>query len=173
MLTPRARKFALIVHVACSVGSLGAVAAFLALAVAGLKSPDAGMVHAAYPMMELVAWLVVLPMLLSSLLTGLVQALGTPWGLFRHYWVLAKLLLSVFATVVLLLQMSGLNHLAMAAAGASFGSEIDELRRSPVLHAVGGLMVLLVLLALSAYKPRGLTRYGWRRQHIEQAPRTP
>jgi hypothetical protein len=35
-MTPRLRKFALTAHVTSSVGWLGAVAAFLALAVAGL-----------------------------------------------------------------------------------------------------------------------------------------
>jgi hypothetical protein len=37
-----------------------------------------------------------------------------------------------------------------------------------LFHSVGGLLVLLIPLVLNIYKPRGLTRYGWRRQH-EQA----
>ena len=54
-MTPRLRKFALTAHVTCSVGWLGAVAGFLALAVAGLTSQDAQMVRAAYLAMELTA----------------------------------------------------------------------------------------------------------------------
>ena len=102
---PRLRKFALTAHVTCSVGLLGAIAGLLALAVAGLTSQDAQMVRAAYLAMELTGWFVIVPSALASLLTGLVQSMGTTWGLFRHYWVLAKLLLTVFATVVLLLKM--------------------------------------------------------------------
>ena len=36
-----------------------------------------------------------------------------------------------------------------------------------VVLAAGGLLVLLVPLVLSVTKPRGLTRYGWRKQ-VEQ-----
>src|SRR5437667_10469521 len=61
MMTPGLRKFALTAHVACSVGWLGAVAGFMALAVAGLASHDAQMAHAAYLAMELVTWFVIVP----------------------------------------------------------------------------------------------------------------
>lgn len=94
-MTPHLRKFALTAHVTASVGSLGAVAVFLALAVAGLTRQDDRMVRAAYIAMEFTAWYVIVPLVLAALLTGLVQSLGTTWGLFRHYWVLAKLLLTV------------------------------------------------------------------------------
>jgi hypothetical protein len=43
-MTPGLRKFALTAHVASSVGSLGAVAGFLVLAVAGLTSKDSQVV---------------------------------------------------------------------------------------------------------------------------------
>lgn len=102
-MTPGLRKFVLAAHVTSSVGSLGAVAVFLALAIAGLTSQDARMVRAAYLAMGMTAWYVILPLVLASLLIGLVQSLGTPWGLFRHYWVLAKLLLTVLVITVLLL----------------------------------------------------------------------
>jgi uncharacterized membrane protein len=105
IMGPRLRQFALTTHVTRSVGLLGAIAGLLALAVAGLTSQDAQMVRAAYLAMELTGWFVIVPSALASLLTGLVQSMGTTWGLFRHYWVLAKLLLTVFATVVLLLKM--------------------------------------------------------------------
>ncbi|MGH9967668.1 MAG: hypothetical protein ACREBG_07510, partial [Pyrinomonadaceae bacterium] len=101
IMTPRLRKFALTTHVVSSVGWLGAVASFLALTLVGLTSKDNQMVRAAYLAMELTAWFVIVPLAIASLLTGLVQALGTTWGLFRHYWVLVKLLLTIFATIVL------------------------------------------------------------------------
>jgi hypothetical protein len=74
---PRLRKFALTAHVTSSVGWLGAVAGFLALAVAGLTSQNAQMARAAYLAMELITWFVIVPLGLASLLTGLVQSLGT------------------------------------------------------------------------------------------------
>src|SRR4051794_30986768 len=74
-MTPRLRKLALTVHVTASVGWLGAVAASLALAVAGLTSQDAHTVRAAYLAMEWTGWFVLVPFSLASLLTGLVQSL--------------------------------------------------------------------------------------------------
>jgi hypothetical protein len=167
-MTPGLRKFALTLHVTCSVSSVGAVAGFLALAVAGLVSQDARIVRAAYLAMELTAWFVILPLMLAALLTGIIQSLGTVWGLFRHYWVLAKLVLTVLVTIVLLLQMELINYLAGVAAETTLSStDLRGLRWSPVIHAGGGLLVLLLPVALSLYKPRGMTPYGWRKR---QAP---
>ncbi|MGX9177958.1 hypothetical protein [Mesorhizobium sp. BHbdii] len=165
-MTPGLRKFALTAHITSSVGTLGAVAGFLALAVAGLASKDLQMVRAAYLAMELTAWYVIVPLVLASLVTGLVQSLGTPWGLFRHYWVVAKLLLNVLVTIVLLLQLELIGYLADVSAEAMFSSaDLRGLRVSPVIHAAGGLLALLVPVVLSLYKPRGLTPYGWRKQY--------
>ena len=165
-MTPRVRKLALTAHVTVSVGTLGAVAGFLALALIGLTSQDTRMVPAAYLAMEVTAWFVILPLVLASLLTGLVQSLGTSWGLFRHYWVLVKLLLTVFVAIVLLLQMESISYLAGLAGETAFSSDdARSLRTSPVIHAAGGLLVLLLPVALSLYKPSGMTRYGWRKQN--------
>ena len=46
-----------------------------------------------------------MPLCFASLFSGLVQSLGTEWGLFRHYWVLFKLLINVLPTALLLLHM--------------------------------------------------------------------
>lgn len=158
--------FALTAHVTSSVGSFGAVAAFLALAIAGLTSQDAQLVRAAYITMAVTAWYVILPLVLASLATGLVSSLGTPWGLFRHYWVLVKLLLTVFVAIVLLLQLEPIGYMARVAAETSMANaDLLSLRRSLVTHASGGLLVLLVTTTLGMYKPRGMTRYGARKQH--------
>jgi len=162
----RVRKFALTVHVACSVGWLGAVVCSLVIAVAGLSSQNVQTVRAAYLILEVVGWTVLLPLSLASLLSGLVQSLGTTWGLFRHYWVLAKLVMNVVATTVLLLYMRTLNYLADLAADASSATELHSLQDpSPMLHAAAALLLLLTATALAVYKPRGLTRYGRRKQH--------
>ncbi len=156
-------------HVVLSVGWLGAVAVFLALAVAGLTSQDTQMVPGAYLAMELATRFVIVPLALASLLTGLVQALGTRWGLFRHYWVLVKFLLTVFATIVLLLQVEPISYIAGVAAETTLSSaDLRELRSSLVVHAGGGLIVLLATTILSVYKPRGATRYGRRKQQEKE-----
>ena len=142
-MPPRLRKFALTAHVTASVGWLGAVVVFLALAVVGLTSQDAQTVRGAYLVMEPAAWLVLVPLAFASLLTGIVQSLGTTWGLFRHYWVLFKLLLNILATIVLLMYTQTVSYFAGVAAEPS--ADLDELR-SPTLalHSAGALLVLLV-----------------------------
>lgn len=168
-MTPRLRKFALTAHITSSVGWLGAVAGFLALAVAGLTSQDAQMVRAAYLAMELTGWFVIVPLSLASLLTGLVQSLGTTWGLFRHYWILVKLLITIFATMVLLVHMQPISYMAGVAAEKTLSSaDLVGQRIQLVVASGAALLVLLVNTALSVYKPPGMTRYGMRKQHEQR-----
>jgi len=166
-MTPRVRKLALTAHVTSSVGWLGAVVSFLALAIAGMASQDTQTVRAVYLAMELTGRYVLVPFSLASLLTGLVQSLGTKWGLFRHHWVLAKLTINVFANIVLLMYIQTLGRQADIAAGmTATGSDLSELRSpTAVIHSGGALLLLLVATALSVYKPQGMTRYGQRKQH--------
>lgn len=164
-MTPPVRKFALAAHVTTSVGWAGALAVFLAHAIASLSSRDEQIVRATSLAMGLTAWFVILPLSLASLTTGLVQALGTAWGLVRHYWVLFKLLLTAVATIVLLLKMGPISHLAEVARESTLSStELVGLRTSLVVHAAGGLVILLAAVALAIYKPAGLTPYGVRKQ---------
>jgi hypothetical protein len=165
-MSPGVRRFALTAHVASSVGWLGAVGGFFALAVAGLASGDAQTVRSAYLAMEVIAWFVLIPLSFASLLTGLVQSLGTAWGLFRHYWVLFKLLINLFATIVLLMYLETLGALADIAAQTSTSpTDLRDLRSpSPLLHAGAALGLLLVATTLAVYKPRGTTPFGRRRE---------
>jgi hypothetical protein len=169
-MTPGLRKLALTAHITSSVGWLGAVAGFLALAVVGLTSQDDQTVRGAFLVMEATGWFVLVPLSLASLLTGLVQSLGTTWGLFRHYWVLAKLVINIFATIVLLMYMQTLGSLADVAAETTVpGNDLGVLKSpSPLLHAGAALLLLLVATVLAVYKPRGMTPYGQRKQHSQR-----
>lgn len=111
MMTPGVRKLALTAHVTCSVGWLGAVAGFLALAIAGLTTRDLQALRSSYVAMNLTGWYVIVPLCFASLVTGLIQALATPWGLFRHCWVVTKLLIAIIATIVLLVHMRPITSL--------------------------------------------------------------
>lgn len=170
-LTPSLRKLALIGHVVSSIAWFGAVAVFLALAVASLTSPDAHLVVATCLAMKLTTWFVIVPFAFVSLLSGVVCSLGTNWGLFRYYWVLLKLLMTVFATVVLLIHTQPINLLADAAArSTAFNADLRGVQLQMTIAAGAALLVLLVVTALSVYKPRGMTRYGWRRLQEQRAP---
>ena len=126
--------------------------------------------RAAYLAMELITRFVIVPLAFASLLTGLIQSLGTPWGLFRYYWVLLKLLLMVFATIVLLVKMELVGYAARLAAETTLSrADLRAAGIQLVVHAAGGLLVLLVPAVLSVYKPPGMTRYGWRKQYEQRA----
>lgn len=160
-MTPRVRKGMLTAHVTSSLGWVGALGVFFAHALVGLLSNDDQVVRATSMAMGLTAWLVIMPLSIATLVTGLVQALGTAWGLLRHYWIVFKLVLTAVATAVLLLKLGPISALADAAAGVAFsGEHFIGLRTSLALHAFGGLVVLLAAATLGVYKPKGLTDYG-------------
>jgi hypothetical protein len=161
------RKVALAVHLTASVGWVGAVAAYLALDVTVATSHDPQLVRSAWIAMGLIASCAIVPLALTALLTGLVMALGTKWGLFRHWWVLISFVLTVVATVVLLSETRVISDGAAMAADPSTSPEQLLALPSTLPHSIGGLVVLLVIQLLNVHKPQGMTRYGWRKQREE------
>jgi hypothetical protein len=98
-----------------------------------------------------------------------VQAIGTPWGVFRHYWVLIKLLITVLATVVLMIHTQPTDDLAAATAAANVTADAyRSVRVQIVVDAAAALIALSVATVLSIYKPKGLTPYGWRKQRLSE-----
>lgn len=167
-MPPRLRKFALAAHLIASVGWIGAVAAYIALDVVAATNQDAQTLRAAYLAMELIARYVIVPLAIASLLTGIVMSLGTRWGLFRHYWVLISLVLTIIATVVLLMETRTISSFADRAADPATSSDELHALGNTLVHSIGGTVVLLVILVLNVYKPRGVTPYGWRKQQEER-----
>ena len=162
MMKPGVRKFALSAHLTFSVGWIGAVLAYLALGLGAVVSEDVTTVRAAWTGMELTGWFVIVPLAVASFVTGLVMSLGTKWGLFRHYWVVISLVLTLICVAVLLLHMPSVTVMADLAQQAE-GQELEALG-GDLGHAGIGLVILLVIQVLNIYKPSGLTRYGWRKQ---------
>src|SRR5258708_16519564 len=156
-MTPRFQKFLLLAHATFSVGWFGAVVPYLALVIAGLTSHDTQIVRAACLSMELIGWYVIVPFSFAALLSGLVLSLGSQWGLFRHWWIVVKFLLTIFAASVLLQHMQDVSRMAKATMLSA------EDFRPDFIHATGRLLVLLSAMTLSMFKPWGITPYGrWR-----------
>src|SRR5688572_25804061 len=168
---PSLRKLVLTLHITFSVGWLGVVVAYLALAIGSLKSQNDQSVRVAYVAMEVIGWYVIIPFSLATLLVGLVQALGTEWGLFRHYWVFVKFVLALVGTAILLVHMPSVSRMAVVAASTSSLANLRTERLELAVHAGGGLVVLLVATVLSIYKPWGRTAYGLRKQR--ERPKKP
>ena len=160
-MTPNIRKLALTTHITFSVSWFGAVAVFLALAIAGLTSQNVQIVRATYIAMGLSTWFVILPACFGALLSGLVQSLGTPWGLFKHYWIAVKLLLTILCTLVLLLHMQPISYLAEVASETPLSNmDLRGLRIQLIADAGAALLVLLIIITISIYKPWGRIQYG-------------
>lgn len=158
--SPRLSKFVLTSHITFSVGWVGAVMVFLALAITGLTSTNLQLARASYLAMEVSAWFVIIPLCFSSLSTGLVQALGTKWGLLNYYWVAVKLFLTVAGTILLLLHMQPISYLAGIATDGSFatnqelGLRIDIIQKSAL-----AILLLLTITTISVYKPWGKIQF--------------
>ena len=166
MMTPALRRVTFTTHITSSVGWVGAAMAFLALAVIGVTSDDERTVRGAYLVMAPAAWFVLVPLAHASLLSGIALSLGTTWGLFRHYWVVLKLGITVFATVILLIYMGTFRQMAGVAADPVLDLAVVR-NASPIVHAILALILLLAATVLGVYKPFGMTAYG-RRKYDEQ-----
>ena len=157
-LTPPLRKLVLATHVIVSVGWLGIVAAMLVLEISAVTTHDVGMSKATYTLIGSVSDTLLMPppasFGLAALLTGIVLSLGTKWGLLKHYWILAKLLL----TVAVILSGIFLVDRWIQQAGAH-----PEDASAPMLLICVFMLHLVMLGAatiLSVYKPRGTTGRG-------------
>ncbi len=168
-LSPPWRKLLLALHLTVSVGWIGAVLAYVALDVSVATGQDAETVRTAYLAMERIARLVIVPLAIASLMTGIGISLGTKWGLFRHYWVVISLFLTLFATIVLIRETQLIGLHAGIASDSRPAAEVLALP-STLVHSIGGTAVLLVILVLNIYKPRGLTKYGRRKDRERDRP---
>jgi hypothetical protein len=159
MMPPGLRRLTFTTHITSSVGWIGAVLVFLALAVIAITSEDEGTVRGAYLVMAPAAWFVLVPLAHASLLSGIALSLGTAWGLFRHYWVVLKLLITVFATVIVLIYMGTFRQMAWVAADPVVDLEVVR-NASPIVHSILALILLIAATVLGVYKPFGMTLYG-------------
>lgn len=160
-MTPFFHKLLLTTHVTFSVSWFGAVAVFLALSITGFTSQNPQIVRAMYIAMGLSTWFVILPACIGALLSGLVQSLSTPWGLFRYYWIAVKLILTILSTLVLLLHMQPISYLAEVASTTSLSdTDLRALRIQLIADAAAALFVLLIIITVSIYKPWGKIQYS-------------
>ena len=166
-IAPRLRRPLLAVHLGCSIGWIGAVCAYLALAFAAPATDDPEIVRAAWIGMKLVGWYAIVPLALGSLITGILMGAATRWGLLRHYWLVISLVGTTALTAVLVFHMPDVSAQADLARGAA--DEYLLSMGSDIAHAALGLVLLLGILVLNIYKPRGVTRYGWRKERAERA----
>jgi len=159
---PRLRRALLTVHIIGSVGWMGAATAYLALGIAASATGNVETFRAAWIGMELIGWFVIVPLVISALLTGVLLAVATPWGLFRHYWVVISLALTALCLVLVVLHLPTVSITADMARGTDDGHVLQL--GGEVVRPALGLVVLALITVLNVHKPRGLTPYGERKQ---------
>jgi hypothetical protein len=169
LMKPGLRIVVLAVHIVCSLGWVGALGAYLVLDLTVAYSQDATTLRAAYIAMGLITRWSIVPLAFATLATGLIMSLFTKWGLFRHYWTLISLVLTLFALAVLLIERLTVDYFAGIAADPNTSEATLQGLGSTLLHSIGGMVVLLVITWLNIYKPKGITPYGWRKQQEQLA----
>ncbi|MGH3814113.1 MAG: hypothetical protein ACRDUV_16950 [Pseudonocardiaceae bacterium] len=159
-LPPRARKIALTFHVAVSVGWLGSSYTMLVLGMSGLLATDPHFRIASYEIMHLFDRAVNIPLGFSMLLSGLVSALWTTWGLIRHRWVLTKLIIST--AVLIITPILSVPRVLDIVDQLRAGTETPGLAIEIIAISIGTVITLTAVTTISIFKPWGRTRWGRR-----------
>lgn len=156
-LPRRARVTVLTVHIVTSVGWMWLIGALVALEVIGLLTNDPAQRAGISAAMAMIALWVLIPVVSVSVISGLVLALSTPWGLIQHWWVIAKCVIAGALTVIgLLLLLPGLPQI--------IADDFEPVRQPTLVTRSGALMLLLTATGLSVVKPWGRTPHGRRVQ---------
>jgi hypothetical protein len=149
------RKALVAAHTIVGVGWLGIVVAKLVLEIVGLRTGDQEIARAGFLFMQALDRAVFPPLAITTLVTGIVLSVGTAWGLFKHWWIVVKLVLTV-AVVVTGAAFVG----AWTEAAAS--STVDAARASAAAWLIASGTAHLLMLAaatiISVFKPWGQIR---------------
>jgi hypothetical protein len=146
-MSPSVRRAVLTAHIIASVGLLGDCAAVLAVNVRAATTADPGLAAASYDLLAMFSVVFGIPLSFIALGTGVALGLGTKWGVLRHRWVTAKLLLLV--SVIL----AGALILGPATAAMRDGAGGTGDQRLLILASAYDVLVLALATALSVFKP--------------------
>ena len=146
-LSPRARHGVLTAHIVVSVGLLGEVSAFLAVAIRAAAADDPAFAAAGYDLLAMFQLLFGIPLSFGALRpgTGVLLGLRGRWGVLRYPWVTIKL--ALIASVILV-------------GALVLGPSVDAIRDGAggveariIAGASWDVAALLLAVALSVYKP--------------------
>ncbi|MFC4943770.1 hypothetical protein [Pseudonocardia sp. GCM10023141] len=155
---PITRKAMLGVHIVTAGAWIGIDVILGVLVFTALWTADAGTVAAAYQVLPMLFW-PVLVMALGCLISGVALGLSSRWGLLRYRWVITKLALALTLTVLVVLLLGpSLDEAAAAgqrlAETGALGAELSGLIYPPIVSTTA----LLLATALAVAKPWGLRR---------------
>jgi hypothetical protein len=160
-LGTRSRHALLSVHIVSTVGALGADVTILVLGLSGLAGSSPATV---YPAMGLIGGSILAPLAVAALVTGIVLARLTVWGVFNYWWVTIKLATTT-GLAVLVLQVLVPRFAAASQAAASGVALADADRLQLVVTAATGTTLLIAMIVLAVFKP------SWRLRRAEHGSR--
>lgn len=143
------------IHVFTSIAWAGAVLVFLVSALVAQFTNDDRILAGVYAVLSPIVWIVIVPLAILSLASGVAISLITRWGLTRHYWVLFKLGLTAGATLLLFVHAPIVDN--AAAVMHSLHAGASPLRAQLVFDSAAALVVLSAITVLAYVKPRGQT----------------
>lgn len=157
---PGLRKAITTVHVIAAVALLGSQAALLVLALTAALTSGASLRHASYELMRILVFALEIPLAASALASGVVLAVRTEWGLFRHYWIIGKLGLLLATALIGIAAIRPWTEQMVAATGpqAQVGAALPAARWLLAGALVVAITALATATGLSVFKPRGRTR---------------
>jgi hypothetical protein len=149
----------LLVHIASAGAWLGIDVVMAVLVFSALVSDDEQTKALAFRALELVAVGPLLAFGLLCLLSGVLLGLGSRYGLLRYWWVVAKLVLNLVLTGLVLVALAPevATHADLARqfdAGVPVPLEVGQLIFPPIVSPTA----LLVAMVLAIFKPWGRIR---------------
>lgn len=166
-LSPAPRKLWLTLHVGFSAGWLGMSAAMTVLSLLGMLTTDVDLQRAVYFIMHLFDLALIIPLVLLSILTGLMVSLGTPWGLFQYWWVVIKLLIAVSIVGFAAAQENFWVRELAEQTAQNRATDGGPVALNLVICMIVFFIALWIATILSIYKPWGRTRWG-EVQHLKR-----
>ncbi len=162
----RTRQLMVFVHVAVSVGWMGAGAANVVLAMTAGYTSAVEVRRVCYRMMEQIDVFVIIPLAFAALISGLLLCWVTPWGLARYWWVLVKLVLTIG---VIVYSTFGLGVWVEESIGATATGAQQSTVAGPLAYGAAlNIVAFLFMTWASVAKPWGTT--PWTRTRT-RAPR--
>ena len=95
-LSRTSKQLTVLVHILTSVGLFGMTIVSVALAtIVSATSSDPAIPRAVLQILDTVDLVLLPPIALGALVSGVVLSIGTHWGLFNHVWIVTKLVLTI------------------------------------------------------------------------------
>jgi hypothetical protein len=158
-LNIKQRNWLLSLHIAASGLWFGTAVCSVALALSiPMLVPDAP--HGIHLARNIMGEYIIAPAAVFAVITGVLLCSFTNWGFFKHYWVIAKQIVTLISIVLGSMWLSPMTE-KMTAISATGGSQVLQnsdylaLQNTAILGGTFQALVLLTIIIVSTVKPWG------------------